>query len=120
MSLAAVALNLTLDLTLIWPLAEAGLALATVVSAIVQMAAMAVLFSKAHVALDWPRIWGTGACTMIATAVMAAVGMLLLERIATANTLVRVAGPIASCAVAYIGTLTLVGWAHLQDLFRRG
>ncbi len=46
-ALAAVVLNIVLDFSLIWPLAEAGLATATVVSAALQAIVLAVLFAPA-------------------------------------------------------------------------
>ena len=51
-----VALNLTLNLTLIWPLAEAGLAVATSISAGVQVFVLMVLFSRGKGPLDWSTL----------------------------------------------------------------
>ena len=104
-SLLAVALNLALDLTLIWPLAEAGLAAATAISASVQVAALAALFSRGHVALHWRSLGKAAICAAAATAIMAAIGLWILNAIALEpglrNALVRVAAPMSACMAVY-------------------
>ncbi len=48
--------ELGISLTLIWPLAETGLAVSTAVSAVVQVAALAMLFSNQHVPFFWGKM----------------------------------------------------------------
>lgn len=113
MSLAAVAFNLTLDFTLVWPLAEAGLAAATALAAAVQVAGLAILFSRGHVALDWRRLGTTVVRAMIAAAAMTAAGLVVLNTIpmegGTWNALLRVVGPMAACVTIYVAVLALIG-----------
>jgi putative peptidoglycan lipid II flippase len=110
-ALGAVALNIALDLTLIWPMAEAGLAAATAISAILQMAVLAILFSRKHVSLDWRLLRFAATQTIAASAAMAFVGILVLNsipaRTGNLNALLRVAIPIAACLTAYCGLIVL-------------
>ena len=113
MSLAAVAFNLTLDLTLVWLLAEAGLAAATALAAVVQVAGLAVLFSRGHVGLDWRRIGITVFRALVAAAAMMVAGEIVLHYLpieaGTWNALVRVVGPIVVSVAVYVGVLVLIG-----------
>lgn len=77
LGMATVALNLLLNLTLVWPLAEAGLAVSTSVAAAAQVLGLVALFSRRHARLDWSDLWGgvwrSGLLTLVmAAAVMAA------------------------------------------------
>jgi putative peptidoglycan lipid II flippase len=69
---ASLAINAILDLALAWPLGEAGLALATAISSVVQLAILGVAFSKRHVPLDWRSLAGGFGKSSLATAVLAA------------------------------------------------
>ena len=69
--MATVGLNLVLNLTLVWPLAEAGLAAATSVAAAVQVAWLVALFSRRHARLEWLELAGGIGRTCLLTAVMA-------------------------------------------------
>ncbi len=53
MSLVGMAINLSLDVTLIWPMGGGGLALATAVSSIVQCGLVLWLFELRVGRLDW-------------------------------------------------------------------
>ncbi len=64
-SLLGMGINVALDLALVWPLGECGLALATAVSASVQVFVMARLFSKLHGPLDWRPLQTTYAKTTL-------------------------------------------------------
>ncbi len=79
MSLTAVAFNLTLDLTLVWLLAEAGLAAATAIAAAMQAVGLAILFSRQHVPLDWRRLGMTVVRAMVAVAAMTVAGLIVLN-----------------------------------------
>ena len=78
---AVVGLNLALDLILVWPLAEAGLAVSTSIAAVVQLVLLALILSRRDVPLDWRPLAGTAARTLIATALMAAAGYAVLHLI---------------------------------------
>jgi putative peptidoglycan lipid II flippase len=119
-AVSVVALNLTLDLTLIWPLAETGLAVSTAISAVVQVAVLAMLFSKRHVQLVWREMAVTALRAIVAAAIMGAVCLAALkcvpERTGTWNALWRVAAPMAAGAAAYLGILTLIGRSEWREL----
>jgi putative peptidoglycan lipid II flippase len=104
---AMVALNLSMDLTLIWPLAEAGLAMSTAVAASVQVVILLVLFSRRKAALDWPVLAATAARTILATTIMALAGYaalaLLPSRSGLAGQVARVAVPLAVSLAVYLG-----------------
>ena len=103
---AMVVLNLSTDLTLIWPLAEAGLALSTAVAASVQVVVLMVLFSRHKAALDWPTLAATAARTVLATLVMASAGYatlaMLPARPGLGGQASRVAAPLAASLAAYL------------------
>jgi putative peptidoglycan lipid II flippase len=68
--LVAVLVNLLLNVTLIWPLAERGLAISTAIAAVLQMLLLAATFSRAVHPLPWRALGGTLARCAVATAVM--------------------------------------------------
>lgn len=117
-----VALNLTLNLTLIWPLAEAGLAVATSISAGVQVFVLMVLFSRGKGPLDWSTLAWTAGRTLAATAAMAAAGYWALLRLpatdSLANELVRVFLPLAVAVLVYCATYRLLRGRELGMLLR--
>ena len=71
-----VGLNLLLTLALLWPLAEAGLALATSLVSTVQAAVLVAIFHARHVRLSGGRLAASLARTCALTAGMAACGWL--------------------------------------------
>ena len=115
-----VGLNLTLNLVLIWPLAEAGLAVATAVSAAVQASLLAVLFSRRKSPLDWPILGATTARTALATLVMAAAGYTTLHFLPPTdgflNELARVFVPLVAGMAVFLATHWLLGGRELGML----
>jgi putative peptidoglycan lipid II flippase len=71
-AMAAAVLNFGLNLALIWPLAENGLALATAVSAIGQFVVLGALVSRRLAHVPWREVAATAGRTLLATAAMAA------------------------------------------------
>src|SRR5690606_10723344 len=67
-AVAAVALNLVLSLTLMWSLAERGMAVSTATTAGVQMIALLAVFSRGQVSLPWRLLAGSAARVLAATA----------------------------------------------------
>jgi putative peptidoglycan lipid II flippase len=120
LALGVVALNLVLDFTLIWPLAEAGLAASTAISAVVQGAVLAVWFSQRHVRLMWRTLAVTALRAGLASAAMAGVCLLVLDHIpvqaGTWNALWRVVGSLVAGAAVYVGILALIGRSEWRDL----
>jgi putative peptidoglycan lipid II flippase len=115
-----VGLNLTLNLLLVWPLAEAGLAVSTSVSAAVQVAVLGAIFSRRQAPLGWTELAATAARTIAATLLMAAVGYGTLGLIAPAGALVgklvRVAVPVGMCGATYAIAYWLLGGRELGML----
>jgi len=110
--LIVVGLNLTMNLALIWPLAEAGLAVATSVAAGVQVSLLAILFSRRKVPLDWPALAATAGRTVVCALLMAAAGYTALTLIPRAdglvNELVRVFVPFVAGVVVFLATCRLL------------
>ena len=105
-AVSVVALNLLLDFTLIWPLAESGLAVSTAISAVVQVVVLAATFSRRHVRLGWRELAITAGRTLVASAVMGVVAAVVLNSLPVRDglysALVRVVGPMAAAAAAYV------------------
>jgi putative peptidoglycan lipid II flippase len=119
--LAMVGLNLALNLSLIWPLAEAGLAAATSIAAAVQVSLLAVAFSGRKSRLDWAALAATAIRTVVCTLLMAAAGYAALARIAPAdhlaNELARVFVPLILSAAVYFAASWLLKAKELSILF---
>ena len=117
-----VGLNLTLNLALIWPLAEAGLAVATSISAAVQVLVMMLIFSRRKGPLGWSALGATAARTVPATLLMAAAGYAALGLIAPADgltgELARVLLPLLASVVVYCVTYRLLGGRELSILVK--
>ncbi len=115
-----VALNLTLNLTLIWPMAEAGLAVATSISAGVQVLVLMLIFSRGKGPLGWYALAMTTARTSWATVFMAATCYATLGWISPADTLLnefaRVLVPISASMAVYCGVYRLLGGRELGML----
>jgi putative peptidoglycan lipid II flippase len=72
--LAAMLANLAMNLTLLWPLAEAGLALSTSLAAGLQLALLVWFFSRSFGSLHWRELGITLRSTSLATAALLAAG----------------------------------------------
>jgi putative peptidoglycan lipid II flippase len=122
LGLVAVGVNLALNLTLIWPLAERGLAVSTAVAAAVQMALLAATFSRAVHPLPWRAIGGTLAKGSIATLVMCATVIAVQYLIPAGNhraTLaVQLVAAIGAGAVAFLIAAKMLGMPELGLLLR--
>lgn len=105
--LAIVGLNLLLNLTLVWPLAEAGLAVSTSVAAALQVVWLSVLFSLRHARLDWRDLAHGVAQTGLLTLAMAGTVMALLSWLPTGSWLVEIMRIGAAVAVG-IGLFLLL------------
>ncbi len=120
----AMFLNLALNLTLIWPLAERGLAIATSITASVQVAVLLLVFSRRESRLRWPELAATAARTLAATAAMTLLCLALLRYVppgeGVGRELVRVFLPMTAGAAAYAAVFRLLGGHELWLLVRRG
>jgi peptidoglycan biosynthesis protein MviN/MurJ (putative lipid II flippase) len=122
---ATVALNLVLNLVLIWtPLAEAGLGVSTAISAAVEVLALAAIFSRYKAPLQGRALAATTARTVAATLLMAVTAAAVLHWIPPApglsNEVLRVAAPMALGAAVYAAAYWLSGGRELQMLLAGG
>jgi len=108
----AVAVNLTLNLTLVWSLAEAGLAISTAVAAGVQVGLLAVLFSRRVENLPWASLLNSVLKTAASTVVMTAAGLATLSAIdpgpQLAIKLARVGLPLIVCGGLFLALARLL------------
>jgi putative peptidoglycan lipid II flippase len=116
-----VSLNLVLNLTLIWPLAETGLALSTTIATVVQLLILMAIFSRRQAPLNWHALAATSVRAILATTAMAGVVYLTLPYMPTSDTLVakstRVGVPVLLGAVTYCITYLLLGGRELGMLW---
>ena len=115
-----VTLNLALNLTLIWPMAEAGLAVSTSISAGVQVLLLMAIFARRHAPLDRRQLVRTAMHTVLSTLMMGAAVLLSLAALPTGdrliNQMLRVGVPLAAGMAAYCGTYWLLGGRELGML----
>lgn len=115
-----VVLAQVLNLVLIWPLAEAGLAVATSLAAAVQGLLLVAIFSRRKSPLDWSALAATTARTVLATLVMAQAGYAVLDRLPAAtgwtNELARVLAPLAVSVVGFFAVYAIIGRRELRTL----
>ena len=116
----AVGLNLTLNLALVWPLAEAGLAVATAVSASVQVLVLAAIFSRRRSGMNWRALAGTVVRTVPATLLMFVAGQAVLNLIGPtahlSNELARVFFPLLVSMAVYLSVYWLLGGREIPML----
>ena len=118
---AVVGLNLAMNLLLIWPLAEAGLAVATSIAATLQVVVLALAFSRRKGALGWPALGATAGRTVAATLLMAAacyVALCLLPPLPAglAGKLLRVFVPLAVALAVYTAAYRALRGPELKML----
>ncbi len=118
--LVAVALNLTLNLALIWPLAEIGLALSTAFAASMQVVILALIFSRYKSPLAWPAVASTLLRTLLATLLMAGASYATLWAIGSGEGLaieiIRVALPFVVAVTVFLVTFWACGGRELRML----
>ncbi|MHC4176830.1 MAG: murein biosynthesis integral membrane protein MurJ [Planctomycetota bacterium] len=123
-----VGLNLTLNLSLIWtPLEEAGLAVATSLSAGVQVLVLMLIFSRRKGPLGWTALAATAGRTVLCTLLMAAVGWATLYALGPPTAtdglidkLARVLLPLLVSVAAYFASYWLSRGRELAILFGSG
>lgn len=111
--LAAVGINLVLNLLLIWPLAGSGLAWATTLAAIAQVALALIAYQRAFGLLDLPEAAHALLRTLLPTLAMSAACWLSMEWLpagsSTLSRLLAVIGPVTSAVVVYLVAAKIVG-----------
>lgn len=103
--LAAMAANLLFNLALLWPLAEAGLALSTSLAAMLQVGLLLVWFSRQRSPIAWRDLAGAALNAVLATSAMLAAGLATRWAIGPGDEgwrrLAEVLGPLASGGGAF-------------------
>ena len=111
--LAAVALNLALNLTLIWSIGGRGLALSTAICAILQVLAVVALLPKHVGRLNWQRLLQTLMRVIAVTAIMSTVCYLSVQWLPFTRDftgrLLHVALPFALSIATYFAAAKLLG-----------
>ncbi len=122
-SIAMVA-NVALNLVLVWPLAEAGLALATSLAAMLQMVLLMRWFSRRFGALGWSELGRTALVTLAATACLLLAGYAAMwywpHPFEPHGRLTRVVAPLVSGTAAFLTASWALGAAELRFLLGRG
>jgi len=120
-----VGLDLVLNLTLIWtPLQEAGLAVATSVSAGVQMVALMLIFSRRRAPLGWTALAATALRTLLCTLLMAVAACATLHLLGRftpteglTGELARVLLPLLLSMAVYLASYSLFRGREVAILF---
>jgi putative peptidoglycan lipid II flippase len=126
-AMMAAGLNLTCNLILVWWMAEGGLALSTVISAVFQTAVLAWLLQQRCTHLEWRAIGASALRTLAAAAVMgvavwAAVYWAAPLALAPGRGLyaAQLFGGVAIGGAVFFAAARLLGLTELGDLLRRG
>lgn len=122
--LITVAINLLLNLTLIWWWAGQGLATATAIAAVIQLILIAQRIQSHIGSLDWKSIGKTALQTIIATAAMSAATQLtsysLSEIPDSFNTrFLQLVIPLTTALATFAITAHFIGLTEFQQLIKR-
>jgi putative peptidoglycan lipid II flippase len=133
-SASMVALNLALNLALVWPFKEAGIAMATSISGLISFLLLNHFLRRRHPELDFAPVRKTFALSLVAAAVMGAAAWgtwVGLTKVApgplfdggfgrVAGQALRCLAPILAGAATYFGVTWLMGMREVRVLLRRG
>ncbi len=121
MSLVGMAINLTLDVTLIWPMGGGGLALATAISSIVQCGLVLWLFELRVGRLDWRGIARSTAQIGAASTAMTIACLIVATYFPPGPTwpqrILSVGAPTAASLAIYFGLARAFGMSEIGLLF---
>lgn len=122
LSFVGMVVNLSLNVTLMWPLGGPGLALATAVSSALQFGLVAWLFQQRVGRLDWRDLRRSTLQTCAAAVAMSIVCALVAERFppgpSWSHRLMSVFVPMAASLAVYFGIARVFGMGELALLFR--
>ncbi len=125
-AVVAAALNAALNLSLIWVLAEGGLAIATATSAMVQTVLLVAILNRRCRHLEWRAIASSAGRTLMATALMAGAAWAAMHVAVpgfglegAAASLARLIAGVAVGAGVFAGAAHVLGLTELRDLLRR-
>jgi putative peptidoglycan lipid II flippase len=121
--LLGIAVDLTMNLTLIWPMGGLGLALSTAISAVLQFALVAWLVQERIGRLDWRNLAVAAGRASTASAAMGAVCLALLWFLPADQSLTSrsaaVLIPFCASLIVYFGMAWRLGMSEIWLLFRR-
>jgi len=132
-AMLAAGLNFVGNLILVWPMAEGGLAIATVLSAVFQTVVLARILGRRSAGLrpgaaglDWRGVAASAGRTLLATAVMGAAVWAVIQWAVPLLSLagrplyaVQCFGGVAVGAAAFLAVARLLGMTELADLLTR-
>ncbi len=105
------ALNLLLDVILMWPLAETGLALSTSLAAVAQLALLVAALGRHSLHLSWSALVRTMGGTLAATAIMLAAGASCRWLLPGGPDTLSLTASLAACIAVAAGAFFLSGQA---------
>jgi putative peptidoglycan lipid II flippase len=121
--LAAMLANLAMNLALLWPMAESGLALSTSLAAILQLLLLMALFARRFGALGWRELFRTLGTTLIATLALLIAGGIALWLIPRdpplGSRLAEVFVPLTAGGLSFLGVSWLLRAPELALLLGR-
>ncbi len=119
--LAALVLDVILNLLLIWPLGERGLAWSTAISSTLQVGLLVALLQARFGRLEWRDIGATAAKTGVATLGMAVVcyGVLWLPPGAVGGVAVQTVLAVACGIAVFLVVARVIGLREVDDLLGR-
>jgi putative peptidoglycan lipid II flippase len=122
LGMAIVLIDFVTNLTLVWPLAEVGLAVGTTLTAVLQLAVLIVLFARFHGALGWGALAATFGRSLAGSVLMGFAVLIILARLPDAagtwHQALRMGAPALLGAGLYLGFNQLVGGHELRLLAR--
>lgn len=119
--LIVVVVNLALSLTLVFPLAEGGIALATAIGATIQVVWLVAALGRRLPALSWGAIAATAARTALACAAMGGTvwWITYASRLSQVGNFTRLAAAIPLGVVAFVVAARVMGCGELSELLSR-
>ncbi|MEX0938642.1 MAG: murein biosynthesis integral membrane protein MurJ [Pirellulales bacterium] len=120
-SLMVVTANLLLNLSLVWVMAEMGLAVSTAACAMAQVIVLAVVFSRTASRLQWRVLARTATVSLVASVVMGAACWYILRALPRGeglrDELARVGVPVVVSLAVYLAVVAVARRAELRILW---
>ena len=123
----AAGLNFACNLILVWPMAEGGLALSTVIAAVFQTGVLSLLLNRQCAHLEWRSVAASALRTLLAAVVMGAVVWAAVYRAAPLLApqgrwlyIIQLVSGIGVGGAVFFLAARLLGMSELGDLLTRG
>ena len=101
--LAVVIVNVLLDFSLVWLLAEVGLAISTALAAVLQWAVLMAVFQRKYRSLDWSALARSTVQILVATVAMSVAVLATLQRLPPRTTWFSQASAIVAAIAVGVG-----------------